>query len=81
MTERQMFRAIVRGVGVFLAAYGVEHYLFILDRLLRLFPNAPYRYSTPQDFMDASIVMVLGYLLIRKPDWIIRFAYDRESEP
>jgi hypothetical protein len=81
MTERQLFRAIVRGVGVYLGVFGVEHCTFILWRLLSLFPSARYQYTTSQDFLDASVVTLLGYLLIRKPDWIVRFAYGRESEP
>src|SRR5271154_4921304 len=61
MTERQMFRAIVRGFGVFLAVSAVETYWFDLDRLLGLVSNTGYRYSISHEFLDASIQIVFAY--------------------
>jgi hypothetical protein len=81
MTERQTFRAIVRGIGVWWAVYGVASYWYLLDRLVFRFPQNQYRYSRGHDFLDSSIMLAVGYLLIRKSDRIIRFAYGEESEP
>ena len=79
MTERQMFRAIVRGFGVFLAVSAVETYWFDLDRLLGLVSNTGYRYSISHEFLDASIQIGFAYLLIRKSDWLVRLVYGQES--
>jgi hypothetical protein len=79
MTERQMFRAIVRALGVYWAVYGVTQYWYFLDRIVLRFPQEQYRFSRTHDFLDASIMIVIGYLLIRKSDWIIRFVYPDED--
>ena len=81
MTERQMFGAIVRGVGVYFALYGVDQFWILLVRLLSLFPDAQYRFPMMQDFLYASLQIALGYLLTRRPDWLIHLAFEREMEP
>jgi hypothetical protein len=81
MSERQMFRAIVRGVGVFQVVGGVESLWFSVNRLLGLVSAAGYRYSGAHDFLDASIVLIVAYIVIRKSDWIVRLVYGPESEP
>ena len=81
MTERQTFRAVVRGIGAWWAVSSVVTYWYLLDRLVFRFPPDQYRFSGWHTFLDASIMLVVGYLLIRKSDRIIRFAYGEESEP
>ena len=78
MTERLIFGTIVRGLGVYFAVNGSENMLLVL---LLMFSGAHLRYPAIQQFSYASTLIVVGYLLIRKPDRIIHFAYERESEP
>lgn len=80
MTEKQMFRAIVRGFGVYFGAYGSEQ-LWILVARLFLFSDAQYRFSEMQDFLYTLFVFALSYLLIRKTDLITNIAYESDSEP
>jgi hypothetical protein len=80
MPERQMFGAIVRGVGVYLGTDVVRQMWFIFTRLFLLFPEADFRHPLIQDFLYASILFAMSYLFIRKPEWVIRLAYQREIE-
>ena len=80
MTERQMFGAIVRGVGVYVAVNGIEQMWMVLARLLSLSPDMQFRFTLMQDFLYSSTLFAVSYLLIRKPQSIINFAYEPEIE-
>jgi hypothetical protein len=79
MTERQVFGAVVRGVGVYLAVDGVVQLLMEIFRITLDSEKAFYRFSTMHDFLYGGILAVAGSLLVRKPDWIVEFAYGRGS--
>jgi hypothetical protein len=82
MTERQMFGAVVRGVGVYLAAYGsIQIWMEVIIRLLVVTKDEMYRYTAMHDFLYGLTFVAVGYLLIRRPDWIIQLDYEREVEP
>jgi len=83
MTERQAFGAIVRGVGVYLAAYGSIQIWMVVLRLLLFassYPDELYRYTAVHDFLYGATAIALGCLLVRKPDWIINWAYQPKVE-
>ena len=80
MTERQLFGAIVRGLGVYVAVNGIEQMWMVLARLLSLSAEMQFRFSRTQDFLYASTLFAVSYLLIRKPESVISFAYEGEIE-
>jgi hypothetical protein len=81
MTEKQVFGVIIRGLGVYFSTLGVQQIYSLTFLAFSKFANEQGRYNIMDVFSVGLIWFVVSYVLIRKPDLIVDFAYERQSEP
>jgi len=73
MTERNLFGAMVRGLGLFSAMYALAQWLIVVARLID--PNTPHRFPMFEDVLFGAFWIVVGTLLMRQGGRIVRLAY------
>jgi hypothetical protein len=78
MSEKQCFGVLVRALGVLVVLTGARQLWFVLTRFE--YPAEAFRYPLSQDVVYAFIVIVLGLIMTRWPQWIVRFAFGQEPE-
>src|SRR6266852_8676547 len=79
VNEKQTFGVLVRAIGVVIVLNGARQFWFEVVRFA--FPPSVFRYPVSQDLLYAFILIALGAIMIRWPDWIVCFAWPQESEP
>ena len=77
MNEKQMFSVLVRALGVLVVLDGARQFWYLLARLI--WTDARYLYSFSQDLTYTLVILAFGAIIIRQPDWFVRFAWP-ESE-
>jgi hypothetical protein len=78
VTEKQIFSAFVRASGVLVVLDGLKQFWYVLARLV--WTDGHYLYSFSQDLTYTLIILAVGAIIIRQPDWFVRFAWPPESE-
>jgi hypothetical protein len=81
MTEKQVFGVIIRGLGVYFSTLGVQQIYSLTILAFSKFANEQSQYNIMDVFSVGLIWFAVSYVLIRKPDLIVDFAYERQSEP
>lgn len=81
MSERQVFGVVVRGLGVYFAARGVQQIWQVLLVAFSRYSNEQSRYPILDVFTTGLVWFGLSYVLIRKANWIVDLAYERPSDP
>jgi len=79
VNEQQTFGVLVRAIGVTVVLNGARQLWFEIVRFA--YPPSVFRYPVSQDLLYAFTLIALGAIMIRWPDWIVRFAWPQESEP
>jgi len=77
VNEKQMFSVLVRALGVLVVLDGARQFWYLLARLI--WTDARYLYSFSQDLTYTLVILAFGAIIIRQPDWFVRFAWP-ESE-
>ena len=79
MTEKQTFSALVRAVGLLvLLRDSAREFWFMIVRWA--FPATVFHTTFNQDFIYAVLSAILGFVLIRWPEVIVRIAWPDESD-
>jgi len=79
MTDRKIFGLLIRLLGVYLVFYGVKELWAGFALLINLFPSKGTEgYSASSYILTALVPLLPGIALIHG-DWLVRFAYGRES--
>jgi hypothetical protein len=80
MTDRKIFALVVRLVGIVMVTYyGLGYLQGALSCYLHATSStAAERYSPMAYLIPGSAALIVGVLFIRA-DWLVRFAYGRES--
>jgi hypothetical protein len=78
LSEKQFFSVLVRALGVLVVLTGARQLWFVLTRFA--YPASVFRYPVSQDVIYAFVVIVLGLIMMRWPQWIVRFAWGQEPE-
>ena len=78
MQPRQLFGVIVRVGGLVLLIFAMADMVHAVAHLAHLSIRS--KYSAAGDLTAACFYFVVGILLIRGAEWIVRFAYGREAE-
>jgi hypothetical protein len=66
---------------VYFSTLGVQQIYSLTILAFSKFANEQGRYNIMDVFSVGLIWFVVSYVLIRKPDLIVDFAYERQSEP
>ncbi len=78
MTERMLFRVLVRMVGVFTLVDGFKQAFYLTVR--PIFPESNWRHSINFDLSVTLALVVFGAILIRWPSWIVEFGFPEATE-
>jgi hypothetical protein len=79
LTEKQLFGVIIRGLGVYFSALGIEQIWKVI--LLAFSKYEESQHDILGAFSIGLVLLAVGYILIRRPDWVIDFAYERQNGP
>ena len=77
MNEKQMFSVLVRALGVLVVLDGAKQVWYVFARLI--WTDGRYLYSFSQNLTYTLVVLALGAIIIRQPEWFVRLAWP-ESE-
>ena len=81
MSEKQAFSVLVRALGVLVALHGAKQAWYCAARLIwDMGMGGRYLYPLSQDVAYGAAVLVLGAIMIRQPDWIVRFAWPLDDQ-
>ena len=80
MTEKQVFGVIIRGLGVYFSTLGVQQIWSVIMLAFSKYANEQGQYPILDVFSVGLVWFAVSYVLIRKPDLIVDFAYERQSE-
>jgi len=81
MTERQVFGVVVRSLGVYFAAWGVQKTFTVLFFAFSKYSTEQSRYPIMDVFTTGLVWFAVSYALIRKADWIVDLGYERPNKP
>lgn len=79
MTEKQLFGVVVRGLGVWFAALGVEKIWGVILLSFSKYANQAGEYPIADTAVIALIWFAVSYVLIRRPDVIVELAYSQRN--
>ncbi len=79
MTDRKIFGLAVRLLSVYSMVYGIRELMSGVALWTHLFPSAPSEGYSPSAYILTAAILVLGGALLVKGEWLVRFAYGRES--
>jgi hypothetical protein len=68
-----LFGVLVRTAGVFAAVDGVKQASYLILRLL--YGPRGFHFPLSLDVLQTVVMLALGAILIRWPNWIVRFAW------
>lgn len=80
MTEKQIFGVVIRGLGVWFAALGVQQLLRLILLAFSRYANEAVRYPVVETLSVALVWFALSYALIRRSDVIVELAYGRQNK-
>jgi hypothetical protein len=79
LTERQLFGVVVRGLGVWFAAFGVEKIWGVILLSFSKYANEAGNYPFVDTAVIALIWLAVSYVLIRRSDVVIELAYGQRN--
>jgi hypothetical protein len=79
MTDRQIFGLVVRLLGIYLVAYGVKELWSGVALAARLFPSTGTQGYSASSYILTSLIPLLPGIALVRGEWLVRFAYGRES--
>jgi hypothetical protein len=74
VNEKQMFSVLVRALGVLVVLDGARQFWYLVARLVWT-EDAHYLYPFSQNLTYTLVVLAFGAIIIRQPDWFVRFAW------
>jgi hypothetical protein len=75
--QGRVFGIIVRTIGLIVGLYGLYCLWYMLMRSFGMSTRA--NLPPTSAFMFGVFYLVLGVVILRKADWVVRFAYDQDS--
>ena len=76
MTEKQLFRVLVRAIGILVFMQGIGSlYVGCVRWAFAGFERPLVNGLTTLDLMYASVVLAVGATMVRWPDWVVRLAW------
>lgn len=79
MTEKQLFGVVVRGLGVWFAASGVQELWNVIVLAFSKYANEPGEYPILYTATIALIWFAVCYVLLRNSDIIVDLAYGQQG--
>jgi hypothetical protein len=78
MTEKQSFSVFVRALGVLVVMDGLRQVWFVVARLV--WTDGRYLYSFSQNLTYTLVLLAVGAIIVRSPEWVVRFAWPQEPK-
>ena len=76
MTEKQLFSVLVRMAGVLVVLVGLK--AVAQNALLYFWPPSYHGVEWPKEFLYCAVVLLLGTILVRWPNWVVHLAWLEE---
>ena len=79
MKARQVFGVLVRTFGLTLTLYGLYDGFYTVMRLIGI--PTPYQVAPLTTAVVGCVFLLVGVMLTRWAEWVVRFAYGSEPAP
>ena len=81
MTDRRIFGLVVRLVGIAMVIYGLGYLQGALSLYLQAMSSDASKGYSPAAYLIAGVLALSTGVFFVRAEWLVRFAYGRESDP